>query len=320
MEQNKIVSIIIPAYNVEMYIEQCLRSVIGQSYRCIEAIVIDDGSSDSTQRIVSELARRDGRIRLIPQVNLGVSAARNRGIIAARGDYVFFLDADDWLEPNAIEKLVQCASESDADIVCLRATFHYGTGDVLPQAFPGGISCADVESYGPVLCGMPTFTWNYFYKRSVVGSHRYDPEVSYAEDCLFIFQVADDSCRYGFVDEPLYNYRVARSGSALASITPDGSRSIKQIKGLILTRGKELGCYENAAVQYGSASFGLLRKTARNKAIYYQNCSETAENIAILLATRSARSMLYALACKMPRLMRPLFIMLGMQSRTMRIR
>lgn len=101
------VSIIIPAYNVENYISRGLESCINQTYRDIEIVVVDDGSADKTCNIISQYAQQDARIRLFRQDNSGVSAARNRALAEAQGEYIVFLDGDDWLEENAVQTLME---------------------------------------------------------------------------------------------------------------------------------------------------------------------------------------------------------------------
>lgn len=111
------VSIIIPAYNIEAYIEECLLSVLKQSYQNIEVIVINDGSSDNTLTTIENVILSDSRVRLISQSNAGVSVARNTGLDAATGDYVVFIDGDDWVEPNFVESIVSYALTTGADVI-----------------------------------------------------------------------------------------------------------------------------------------------------------------------------------------------------------
>ena len=115
--EEKLVSVIIPVFNVEKYIERCLASVINQTYKNIEVIVVDDGSSDGTHRIASDYIERDSRVKLITKNNRGVSDARNCGLRLVTGEYVYFLDGDDRVEENAIEKLVEAAEETGSDLV-----------------------------------------------------------------------------------------------------------------------------------------------------------------------------------------------------------
>lgn len=125
-----LVSVIIPAYNAEEYISQALSSVLSQTLSDIEVIVVDDGSTDRTASTVEELTHRDGRVRLIRQENQYAGVARNRGIEAAKGKYLYFLDADDWIEPDALEKMFSSAESLGSDIVVARSEgFDNQTGD-----------------------------------------------------------------------------------------------------------------------------------------------------------------------------------------------
>ncbi len=115
------VSVIIPVYNAEKYLRQCLDSVINQSLRDIEIICVDDGSTDGSAAILREYAERDSRVRPIRQENKGAGAARNCGIDAVNGEYIAFIDADDWLCANSLEPLCRLADRVDADVIRSRA-------------------------------------------------------------------------------------------------------------------------------------------------------------------------------------------------------
>ena len=111
------VSIVIPVYNVDKYLEDCFNSVLGQTYRDIEVIAVDDGSSDNSSAICDEFASRDNRVKVIHQKNNGVSVARNVGLANTSGEFIFFVDSDDVIEPNAVETLCNIQEESSADLV-----------------------------------------------------------------------------------------------------------------------------------------------------------------------------------------------------------
>lgn len=120
-----LVSVLIPVYNVSRYLPQCLDSVISQTYRRLEIIIIDDGSTDDSGSICDRYAERDDRIHVIHSGNRGLSAARNLGLENASGQYVSFLDSDDWIEPHTIETLMNAALLTGADIVDARKCFEY---------------------------------------------------------------------------------------------------------------------------------------------------------------------------------------------------
>jgi glycosyltransferase involved in cell wall biosynthesis len=113
----ELISVIIPVYKVEQYIHKCVDSVIGQSYKNLEIILVDDGSPDNCGRILDEYAREDARVRVIHQANLGLSMARNAGLSAAKGDYIAFVDSDDYILEGMYADLLRLAKEHDADIV-----------------------------------------------------------------------------------------------------------------------------------------------------------------------------------------------------------
>ena len=110
------VSVIIPVYNVEKYLEECLQSICNQTLKDIEIICINDGSTDKSGQILKDFAKKDKRIVLIEQKNQGVSIARNNGLKAAKGEYIGFVDSDDWIDPDFYEKLYKTAQKFDADI------------------------------------------------------------------------------------------------------------------------------------------------------------------------------------------------------------
>ena len=111
-----LISIIVPVYNVKNYLEKCLQSICGQTYKNLEIILIDDGSSDGSGELCDLFAQRDGRIKVIHQANAGQSAARNRGLAVAQGEFLGFVDSDDWIEPDMYEFLYHLLKENGADI------------------------------------------------------------------------------------------------------------------------------------------------------------------------------------------------------------
>lgn len=115
--KDTLVSIIIPVYNIETYLPKCIDSVLSQSHRNLQVIIVDDGSTDDTLQIAQLYAGKDDRVELVSQKNSGVSVARNHGLEKAEGEYVMFVDGDDWLDRNAVEEMLEVAKERNLDVV-----------------------------------------------------------------------------------------------------------------------------------------------------------------------------------------------------------
>jgi len=117
MQQDILVSVIVPVYNVEEYLGRCVDSILAQTYTNLEVILVDDGAKDSSGAICDEYAARDARVRVIHKENGGLSSARNAGIDAAKGDWLEFVDSDDWIEPDAVESMLTLALEHRTELV-----------------------------------------------------------------------------------------------------------------------------------------------------------------------------------------------------------
>ena len=111
------VSIIVPVYNTKPFLSQCIESILGQSLKDFEAIFVNDGSTDGSDAVLNDYANRDPRMTVITKQNQGVSAARNDGLRAAKGEYLFFADSDDWLDEDGLSSVLEAARRLDADVV-----------------------------------------------------------------------------------------------------------------------------------------------------------------------------------------------------------
>ena len=149
---DELVSIIVPVYNAEKYLDRCLESILGQSYKNIEVIVVDDGSTDRSRTMCKKYAERDSRVKLISQEKNGVLVARLRGISEAKGDFIAWTDADDWLEPDYLEKLMLLQRDSEADIVAVAHFLDIGDDyTVVKNGIEAGTyPCRDI--FGKMLC------------------------------------------------------------------------------------------------------------------------------------------------------------------------
>lgn len=200
-------SIIIPAYNAEKYLERCLKSIVDQTYENIEAIVVNDGSKDNTALILDRFAQDyPNKIIAIHQENQGVSAARNAALKVASGNYIGFLDSDDYVKEEMFEKLMAKAMDGDFDVVACDTTAIYPDKNVVIAS-----AMEDNQKVSKLLIDAYTVLWNKVYKREVIEGLYFKPNVWY-EDVLYLYQVYTRVKKVGAIHESLHYY-VQNEGS-----------------------------------------------------------------------------------------------------------
>lgn len=211
-----LVSVIVPVYNVQEYLIQCLHSLSKQTLKDIEIIVIDDGSTDRSGMICDEYAAVDARFRVVHQKNIGLSGARNVGLNLARSDYIMFVDSDDWVEPEFCELPYSKAKENSADIVAFHTRGKNKRTSKRKNLYPdeGIISTGDALTKYWLVVG--TVVWNKLYRKVLFEEIRY-PEGHLAEDISVMHRLINNANRVVFLDKGLYNYRLLREGSITAS-------------------------------------------------------------------------------------------------------
>ena len=185
------VSIIVPVYNAEKTIGRCINSIVTQSYKDFELLLLDDGSEDSSPQMCDDFAKMDMRIQVLHKENSGVSDTRNQGIAMARGEYLQFIDSDDWITPDATEFFMRTMTEYKCDMVI--ADFYRVIGDRVAQK--GDIEkdgMMDRTSYASNMMQKPAnfyygVLWNKFYKKSIIEKYdiKMDTAVSWCEDFMF---------------------------------------------------------------------------------------------------------------------------------------
>lgn len=224
--EEKLISIIIPVYKVEKYLDKCVESVVNQTYKNLEIILVDDGSPDGCPAMCDEWAKKDKRIKVIHKENGGVSLARNAGIDIASGDYLAFIDSDDYIDVTMYEKLIKSAGENNSDITFCRYVETDGDGNLkrvneinLPKCNSSNIASfftnknAWIEGevcYTDAIFGN---TWRLLYKKSFVGESRFQ-SLTFAEDFLFNLNLFKKKPKISIVDEYLYYY-YQREGSVV---------------------------------------------------------------------------------------------------------
>ena len=223
---NKKIAIIVPAYDVQEYIGKCIESLVNQSYKNIEIIVINDGSTDETLKIVKEFADKDKRITVLSQENQGVSEARNLGLQSVSADYVLFLDSDDWLEVETCEEVLKEAEENEADIVMFGYIREYEANSLKKAAFEEEKIIFDNEQvqnklhrriFGPLgeelknpeKLNVLTPVCMKLYKISVVKDLKFIniKELGVCEDGYFNISAFEKAKKVVFIKKCFYHYR-----------------------------------------------------------------------------------------------------------------
>ena len=190
------VSIIIPVYNAEAYLRQCLDSVVNQTLREIDIVCVDDGSTDGSAAILEEYAAKDVRITIIKQENAGVNVARKEGLKLATGEWIMFCDADDWVEPNAVEEMVETAIRESAECVCC---------GIYRDAANGRSVRRDFNRQGPsdtynALC-------NKLFGRELLKDLFEETAISFGEDLMVSAQAMRKARKITVMDKAFYHYR-----------------------------------------------------------------------------------------------------------------
>lgn len=207
------VSVIVPVYNVEKYIEKCIESIINQTFRDIEIILVDDGAQDSSGTICDEYAAQDERISVIHKENGGLSDARNAGVKKATSDYVLFIDSDDYIKETMVECLYELAVKHQVDMSVCGVYNVYSSGtkaqcDVLEE-----FRCDNVEAFGHVLVGqkIPGTVCNKLIKREIAQKLQF-PVGRIYEDAFYTTQLMQHVKSVYVTTEPMYYY-YHRAGS-----------------------------------------------------------------------------------------------------------
>lgn len=206
---NPLVSVIIPVYNVEKYLRECVDSVTTQTHTNLEIILSDDGATDRSGAICDELAAADGRIRVIHEENGGASVARNRGLDIAEGEYVVFVDSDDAIHPEMIEHLLRISNDTDSDLVTTKKpiateSVDWSMTDLSKEQI---VTFTTEDSVRRFLMRFDNCAvWGCLFKRSIIGDLRFTPEII-NEDEMFLAEVFPHCGLFAVSDQLFCFYR-----------------------------------------------------------------------------------------------------------------
>lgn len=221
-------SVIVPVYNCENHLDRCINSILNQTYRDIELILVDDGSGDKSGDICKRYAKEDNRVIYVYKENGGASSARNTGLDKAKGEFIQFADADDYLENNMCMELLDPANESDI-VIC---GYNLIAGDNIKQMLPGN-SKGNIKDIDRLIPGLFSnwfinSPWNKLYKRSLI-KNGFNTDCSLGEDLLFNLEYLKGVNTFTAINKALYNYISDNEGSLTKRRGQEYIQSIKDV-------------------------------------------------------------------------------------------
>lgn len=267
---NKLVSVIIPAYNAAGTIERAVRSVLSQSFSTIEVLVVNDGSSDNTLAILENLAKEDSRVVVIDKPNGGVSSARNAALAVAKGAYVAFVDSDDWVGEQYVEHMLS-EMDDETGLVISSSILHDCNGE---RVVPGYARVAGDGKFDALFDGTNlarrTSPWSKLYRMDVVREKdmRFPEKIHMGEDACFFFSYLLYVDRVVMVDAADYHYYYAQAGSLTKKVNSFASENLaySTIASLINRLETEKGIDSSESVQSLRATLCDYQRRALNAA------------------------------------------------------
>ena len=220
MTGEKLISVIVTAYNIQDYLPRCLESLLGQTYERLEIIVVDDGSTDGTAEICDRYARKCEQIKVIHRENGGPSAARNAGLEIAQGEYIGYVDGDDWVEPDMYAEMIKACLDTGAQIaICTYREVGEGAREIRPTG--NRVELSREEALEMYICGDQQYhiyhsVWSKLFERKLIEDIRFT-EGRKSEDIMYTTWALTKAGKCVFLDTPYYNYMVDRQTSIMNS-------------------------------------------------------------------------------------------------------
>lgn len=228
------ISIIIPVYNAEKYLERCLQSIISQSYQDLEIILVNDGSLDNSLNICHSFSHKDKRVKVMTQTNSGVSSARNNGLSRAKGEYVMFVDSDDYMLPGMCEMMVNTLESKGADCVICGTTETWGglwaPAEDVDYSDLASFKMDFVKHLRTELLSPP---WNKIYKRAFITMD-FDTSVSFGEDLMFNLNYFNNCNKISFVTKAPFYHEKANENSLVNRVYPSRLYEIETVHSAVL--------------------------------------------------------------------------------------
>lgn len=277
------VSVVVTVYNTEQYLHRCLDSIANQSLREIEVVVVNDGSPDGSAAILAEAAARDARIRAVETPNGGVSKARNLGMDLAAGEFVIFIDSDDYIHPDMLEKLYESAVEHNADMAVCNASRVYADGRISAPIIdfhgnklitPRADHCGYIRKIFSQEESLAGGSWNKLFRLGRLresGVRYLDRADIYAEDAVFLYQVLPHMRTISVVDQPMYFY-YQHEASVSHNYKEAFAARCERLITVTVQYYRSLGLYDAVKEGIYVKSFAFLLEILYNESMQGKSC------------------------------------------------
>ncbi len=253
MEKQELISVIIPVYNVEEYLRECIDSVLKQTYEELEIILVDDGSTDTSGDICDAYAQKDERVQVIYQKNQGQAVARNTGFAKAKGKYIYFLDSDDWIVPETLEKLVKKAEQENAEVVFFDAysftenpeMFHVEQRYLRKHEYTTDLGynvLARLQKHKEYHCSVPLLLLE---REFLVENNIYFYSGVFYEDMLYTYEVFCKAKCVAYIGEAFYQRRYRSNSTMTSRKNQKHYISAKKVYEKVRDVSQELGILED---------------------------------------------------------------------------
>ena len=276
MKKQPKISIIIPAYNCEKYIERCVKSILCQTYHNLEIIVINDGSKDNTIKVLKKLGNEDNRIVVINKENTGVSDTRNLGLEKATGDYIGFVDSDDYIEKNMYENMINAIYDNNSDIsIC--AYYDEKDGNKIEKLFPWNDDIRIFKGKDITEKLLPHYiyklkneknsiygtVWRMLIKSDIAKKIRFEKEIAIAEDLIYVIDCLSLSKSVVTLNYCLYNY-IRYENSSMGKYKPNLFYTNELVHKALINRLNEIDFFKNNKLRYQLNRFYMYTSSISN--------------------------------------------------------
>ena len=268
--EKELISVIVPVYNVENYLSKCVNSILNQTYKNFELILVDDGSPDACPKICDDFEKQDDRVVVVHKVNGGLSSARNAGLDICKGEYIAFVDSDDYIEKDYLDKLYKAIKENNADLSICGFKYVDDNGNQLSNNYKALASkvYSNYNKYDVIFadnCIPSVVAWNKLYSKHIFNNIRY-PEGKIHEDEFITYDIIT-ACNKGVavIEDRLYNYLI-RQNSIMGSKKPSEKmlHAIEAVNNKVVKLNTDNKNYHFAVEQYLSIFLSVYSKVCKD--------------------------------------------------------